>query len=463
MLAAERDRAIAANRREFAAAYDGLRWVSPTEAEHAETLRAATLGALDGRLRWAFDGSKPHLGPLSPGCQACGEGTWSCLFINGRCNARCFFCPSEQAEIGEPATSTVGFPKPAEYADFVSRFAVRGVSLSGGEPLLTRKRTVAYIEAVRARLGAKAHLWVYTNGTLLDADTLCELRAAGVDELRLNLHAAGYAIAPVVQAVRVMPLVTVEIPAIPEEEGRLQALLPALRDAGLAHLNLHQLRATPFNCRHFAARGYTLLHGPKASVLESELTALRLMRHAAEAGIDLPIQYCAFAYRQRFQAAAARRRFAPVVRKSWEDLTGEGVIRTLVLKSDAARLGAVVARFEAVAIPAAAWTLDARRSRLAFRLELLPLLEPADGIVAVSYHAATLRPEVSYQHPYQTFQLESGRTLVVERRPLLAERNLAPAEVDGLRSAMGEANAPVELPPDLREFERPSPGLPDYY
>ena len=70
----------------------------------------------------AFKGTKPHIGSLSPGCRICGEGGWSCLFINGKCNCRCFYCPSPQDETGVPTTHRVAFARPADYAAYLDRF-----------------------------------------------------------------------------------------------------------------------------------------------------------------------------------------------------------------------------------------------------------------------------------------------------------------------------------------------------
>ncbi len=85
------------------------------------------------------------------------------------------------------------------------------------------------------------------------------------------------------RAVGIIPTVTVEIPAVPEDAGRLRELLPAMADAGIAHLNLHQLRLTPYNIQRLAGRPFTDLHGNKRPVLETELAALELLAWSLEA------------------------------------------------------------------------------------------------------------------------------------------------------------------------------------
>ena len=93
------------------------------------------------------------------------------------------------------------------------------------------------------------------------------------------------------------------------------------------------MRALCFQ-RRLTERQYTFLHGEKVTVLESELTALTLMQHVARRGIDLPVNYCSFVFKNRFQRAAARRRSALLMAKPHEDVTAGGYIRAICLVGD---------------------------------------------------------------------------------------------------------------------------------
>jgi uncharacterized protein len=88
--------------------------------------------------------------------------------------------------------------------------------------------------------------------------------------------------------------------------NRLRAQYTADRIMGINHLHLHQLRLTPHNRSKFKNRPYTFLHGEKVTVLESELTALALIRQASSQRLTLPINYCSFVYKHRYQRTAAR-------------------------------------------------------------------------------------------------------------------------------------------------------------
>ncbi|MGD9974543.1 MAG: radical SAM protein [Desulfatirhabdiaceae bacterium] len=399
---------IAANRREYGRQYDFLEFPTRDQAMTAHAERDELLVWL--RENAAFDccDTKVDTRRLSPGCRTCANGAWSCLFINGRCNAACFYCPATQDETAEPMSNGIPFVSPDDYAEYVALFGFTGASISGGEPLLTLDRTIAYLTAVRRRCGDSVHLWMYTNGILLTRKIARRLRDAGLCEIRFDIGAIRYSLSKLHLAIGIIPTVTVEIPTIPEEETRLQNKLVEMAGAGVQHLNLHQLRLTPHNSRNLAARAYTFVHGEKVTVLESELTALRLVRHAIEQGIDLPVNYCSFPYKWRFQHAAARRRGIPFILADNETVTESGYLRVP---------GAgCVQYFEAVTLPAGS-----------------------------NYHQQVF--EIS---------LPSGRRIIVDKRPVSQ-----PIPVSSSLFTNFTPQTPV--PDELHRFERITLGLAEYF
>jgi pyruvate formate-lyase activating enzyme-like uncharacterized protein len=406
MSAQDQQTQIAANRQEYGRYYDFLVFPTPEQAVAAMAERDDLMAWLREHATLGCNDTKVDCRRLSPGCQCCAAGGWSCLFINGRCNASCFYCPTSQDETGDPLTNGIPFAAPDDYAEYVAQFGFSGVSISGGEPLLTLDRTLAYLAAVRQRCGANVHLWLYTNGTLLTRDIALELRAAGLDEIRFDIGATNYQLIKLQLAVGVIPTVTVEIPLVPEDAGLLADLLPVLAETGVGHLNLHQLRLTPHNCRHLANRPYTFIHGEKVTVLESELGALRLVRHGIEQGIDLPINYCSFPYKRRFQHAAARRRGIPLVMTPDDTVTAAGYIRQVTADT--------VRYFEAVTVAGS-----------------------------------------SGRFPATEILLPSGRRIVVEKRPVSPPY---PATPDLFSAACGS-----QLPAELLPFETIPTGLAPYF
>lgn len=108
MLRSWRDKITQDNQAEFKDLYDRFRWVTEEEGVAAAEQRRSVLSALEGQIHLRAKGTKPHFGPLSPGCELCAQGLWSCLFVNGKCNCRCFYCPAEQNSVDIPRPT--GFP-----------------------------------------------------------------------------------------------------------------------------------------------------------------------------------------------------------------------------------------------------------------------------------------------------------------------------------------------------------------
>jgi len=401
-----REKLINANSREYGRAYDLLRFADDAAVAAANHERDDLLAWLGEHARFGYAGTKVDCSRLSPGCQRCGEGSWSCLFINGRCNGRCFYCPTTQEDDGPPVTNGLAFSSPEEYADYVERFGFRGVSISGGEPLLTPQLTLAYLRTVRQRCGDDLHLWLYTNGTLLTKELCQQLREAGLDEIRFDLGAVRYHLKKLRLAVGVIPTVTVEIPAVPEDEILMQRTMRELAEAGCNHLNLHQLRLTPHNLPHLLERDYTFVHGEKVTVLESELTALRLVRYSIEQGIGLAVNYCSFPYKRRFQHAAARRRAALSVCGPGEQVTECGYLRVV------------------------------------------------EG-GAVQYSEAAILQTPSMRGPFEKIMLQGGRPLYLERQPVTPRLPLTEQEAAGLASG--------DVPERLNAWERIAVGLAPYF
>jgi len=401
-----KQRLIESNRREYGLQYELLNFANTEQLIAASKVRKELLQWLEQRACFGYSGTKVDCSGLSPGCRCCGDGGWSCLFVNGRCNGRCFYCPTSQDDDGPPVTNGLAFATPEEYAAYVVALGFSGVSISGGEPLITPDLTLAYIRAVRKRCGDDVHLWLYTNGTLLTADLCSRLRNAGLDEIRFDLGAVRYHLKKLRLAVGCIPTVTVEIPAVPEDEELLKRKMVEMAEAGVNHLNIHQMRLTPFNFGPLTERGYTFLHGEKVTVLESELSALRMVRFGLEQGIRLPVNYCSFIYKRRFQHAAARRRAALTIRVSGEVVTEPGYLRTLTE-------------------------------------------------TGVRYCEASILQNPSYRYPFEKLVLETGRALYLERRPLTPEFELPNSEL----TALGAGNPPEML----ARFERIDSGLAEYF
>jgi pyruvate formate-lyase activating enzyme-like uncharacterized protein len=449
----------------------------------APTLMAASeerdeiIRALEGKAVWGYRGTKTDVGRLSPGCRHCGSGTWSCLFINGLCNAGCFYCPAPQDREDVPTTQTVDFPDVDDYIRYLKKFHYKGVSISGGEPFLTFDKTLSFITRIRQEMGEEVYLWLYTNGILATKDKLWALRKAGLNEIRFDIGATGYRTDKVEMAIPIMDAVTVEIPAVPEEFETLKHLVVRLQQAGLSYLNLHQIRCTPHNYEKLMKRGYTFLHGPRITVLESELTALRLIRYAREQGLSLPVNYCSSIYKYRYQRMAARKRYAPVIANPWEEVTDTGMIRTLAVKGPRPRLEQVSHDLLRGGVEPSQYHFPDFADKLYFRKAHWDRINFEDLDLVVSYSRAFMLPGVSYRNMFREVPLTSRKSIIIERTPVVKDYIFTAGEIRGFRDALdpkdplcNEQQQAIRQTPFLQEalariyeYERPGYGLPEYY
>lgn len=479
-----RKKLIELNEKEYKENYSAFRWVSEERAREAAAERAEILEALSGRVRIGFKGTKVDCNGLSPGCTLCGEGAWSCLFINQICNARCFYCPSEQTHRAEPSTNGILLQTPGEYVRYLRQFRFRGASISGGEPFLTFERSLKYLAEIRKGLGEQIYLWLYTNGIAVTREKLVLFKEAGLDEIRFDISANHYELSKVAMAMEEIGRVTVEIPALPEDFERMKYVMRELRTLGVKHLNLHHLRCTPHNRENLVKRGYTFLHGPKVTVLDSELTALRLLRYAKEAAMDLPINYCSYVYKNRFQTVGQRLRLVPYVCNPYEDITAAGAIRRMYIKENQEKIAALGERLEKEGWENATWYIPKSRDRLFFKESLWPLLSPSEHTLFLDYFIPVLNSGPSYHFIFKEVPLSRKKAVFVEkvsgphgkklegasldifaRHFLRGERNQEDSTYSENLGPLSGGDLP-RLTPELEEigeFEEIGFGLQDYY
>ena len=443
---------ILSNRKEYGERYRRIRFVGKEEAEKFTTLRSNLLNVAGEGVSACADNSKMHTGLLSPGCRLCVEGKWSCLFINNLCNAHCFYCPSSQEYLSVPSTNNLVFKKPADYVAYVNEFGFRGVSFSGGEPLLSFDRTIEYLRAVRKHSGSDIHLWLYTNGSLLTPEKVRVLAAEGLDEIRFDLSAYGYSFDKLRLAVSKIPVVTVEIPAIPEDIDLLKQKTREMVEEGVDYLNLHQLRLTGYNFENLTKRSYTFLHGAKVSVLESELAALEILKHVTQEGIQLPVNYCSFVYKNRYQALAGRKRYIQYMTKPWEQAVDSGYLRSLSLQG----------------------SLPDITSSPGFRNRIIntgdkyyipdpSLLEElsAGQSVFLSYSKVTLQASLSYYYPFRELRLTSGMKVYLEKVPVFSQNFLNQKRFSDFLQGKGSGKSRPWMA--AGEFEKIPFGLAPYF
>ncbi len=408
-----------ANLRDYGSLYYAMRWMTDEDAARAERERSGLLERLAPHITYHANGSKICYRGMSPGCELCMNGLWSCLFINNVCNSGCFFCPNEQNTFTAPESAGIKFRTPGQYTEYCRLFGIEGVSISGGEPLLTPKRTSAFMKESRESLGGKPYMWIYSNGILADDEALKKLRDLRINEIRFNIVSRGYNTDAARRAVKYIPAVTVEIPAIPEDLPKLKSAIRELDEAGVKFLNLHQIRATPYNCRRLIERDYTFIPGPHPSVLESELAALEVMLFAEQEGLNISVNYCSFVYRHRYHARAAASRFSHAAARGFESVTERGFIRRIGTAGDKKVINDIAGVLRRSEADPGRWSVSEGGSELYFHPSILEKFAGAGLPLIIKYTQAVPSEGKSGTGDF-TVSLGQGMDVALRRKDLFS-------------------------------------------
>ncbi len=415
---------VIANRSEFGSWYAQMNWAHDDYLKTLSARRNEVLVQLQELgTQFGYNATKTDVRILSPGCKLCAEGEWSCLFINNKCNASCFYCPSSQNDISEPSTQSFVFQEPSSYIAYLERFGFKGASLSGGEPFLTFDKTLKFVKAIKKHFGNNLHLWLYTNGILADENKLNLLAEAGLDEIRFDIGATGYNTDKVALAVGRIPTVTVEVPAV--DLNKLKTVSKELANLGVNHLNLHQLRATKYNVEKIIKKGFHFIHGPKVLVAESEIIALECIKYTLENEINLPVNYCSFVFKNSHQNKAARLRAYDEFLKPFDELTRAGFIRNLHVRAEPQVLSELSNELKSADyLPeGATFYYKETSSQLYFNLALLPVFFPKGYDILLSYSYVHLRGALSYQNQFKEIRL-GGKKVFVEKVAVLHNQKI---------------------------------------
>lgn len=404
--------------------YQELKWLTKKDAIRANEERKGLLQSLSHKVSYSFRENKIHIGKLSPGCLICGEGCWSCMFINALCTAHCFYCPQDRKAKEErpPTEEGIIFENSKDYVDYLEKFNFKGVGFSGGEPLLIFEKLLEYLEKIRERFGKKIYLWIYTNGDLVNQDKLKRLKEAGLDEIRFDISAKDYDLRPVELAVNTINTVTVEIPAIPEDYEIVKKCLVKLQKIGVKYLNIHQLNATEYNYKNFSDRRYTFLHRPSIPIFESEITALKLISYAIENKISLPVNYCSSVYKNRLQGKGKRERSAPLISEDFEEITSAGYIRSLSVEGSPTNIKKIVNILQEKKRQDNLWRVNDAKTTVSFHSSLLKYIDFGKNNLTVTYFYPQLIPALNSNESGKEVALNSYRKVFLKKEPIAKEK-----------------------------------------
>lgn len=133
-------------------------------------------------------------GQLSQGCIQCIQGRKSVLFITGQCNLSCYYCPvsDQRMHNSHMYINETFIPETMNLENSIKLIikeldlcGSRGISITGGDPLLAPERIYKIGKALKDHYGPKFHIHLYTPGREGSAE-LFESISQVIDEIRFH-------------------------------------------------------------------------------------------------------------------------------------------------------------------------------------------------------------------------------------------------------------------------------------
>jgi len=255
-------------------------------------------------------------GKLIKGCQECVLGNKTVLFITGKCERKCYYCPLPESRknldvvyANERKLSNVNAVNEAiEEARLCSS---KGLGITGGNPLQVLSRTINFVKAFKKAFGKSFHIHIYLPTDLATKEKLEKLAKSGIDEIRFHPYFLNNDLKGLKAIADAYALkkkynwkVGIEIPAIPKTEKQTIRFLKTVTGSACSgstidFLNLNEFEMPSLGGENLQKRGMNTV-GNSIAIKGSEKTALKILK-TLENQVNYPIHYCSAKTKNLFQ------------------------------------------------------------------------------------------------------------------------------------------------------------------
>ncbi len=190
-------------------------------------------------------------GSVSEGCKHCINGSKMVLFVTGRCNTGCFYCPVS----AEKKLKDVMYANERKVTDFseiieeAESMDATGTGITGGDPVLVLDRTLDMITKLKNHFGQEHHIHLYTS--MMNYDAALKLSDAGLNEIRFHPSIPDWTKLNIETLNKIASIpnldVGIEVPCIPGYETELTCLIECAHKAGVNFINLNELEFSESN------------------------------------------------------------------------------------------------------------------------------------------------------------------------------------------------------------------------
>jgi pyruvate formate-lyase activating enzyme-like uncharacterized protein len=274
------------------------------------------------------------IGRLPRGCTLCRRGSKMVLLATGKCESGCFYCPLSQKKKGKEVVyaNEKLVEKDEDVIKEAELIGAEGTGITGGDPLAVLDETVHYIEMLKARFGLKHHIHLYTS--TIDRDAYLRLQEAGLDELRIHpaledwdrLQGSGLE-----EAVKGLTMkVGLEIPAVPGEEERMEALVRFADSIDLDFVNLNELEFSETNCDKLLEKGFGVKDDISSAAKGSMEAAVRIL----SLDLQIPRHFCSSSFKDAIQLRKRMLRRAQRIARPGDVITKDGTLLKGIIETN---------------------------------------------------------------------------------------------------------------------------------
>ncbi len=339
-------------------------------------------------------------GDVAVGCKFCSEGSKMVLFVTGKCNTGCKYCPVSLERKGRAGTyaNELKVSSDEDVIGEAEAMDAMGTGITGGDPLCDIDLTLHYILLMKNHFGPKHHIHLYTS--MIDPEKIRLLRDAGLDEVRFHPRENewnNFDTSDLKKVVSIEGLdVGIEVPSLPGREKDLESMISKAFSAGVSFVNLNELEFSESNWDMMKDNGYLLKDHISSAIKGSEEVSLALIdAHPGER-----IHFCSSSFKDGTQLRRRLIRRAEHTAKDYEIVTDDGTILKGLLYADDLNEAAEFLRTE-YDVPDSLIFIDTSKNRM----------ETAPWILQ----------EIADELPYKCYIIEEYPTadrLEVERMPL---------------------------------------------
>jgi pyruvate formate-lyase activating enzyme-like uncharacterized protein len=321
------------------------------------------------------------------------------LFITGRCGTDCFYCPISPEKKGKDVmfANERRISDLSEMLEEAESMDATGTGITGGDPLVSMDRTLSAIKMLKEHFGSGHHIHLYTS--IIDLNRSKELCNAGLDEIRFHPPMSQWekmdfdTISKIISETSMD--VGIEVPAIPDNEIKLERLVISASEAGVDFININEFEFSESNWNMMEDLGYKIKDELSSAVAGSEEMVSALMKKYPR----YPIHFCSSAFKDGVQLRKRLIRRANVIAEKYDVVTEDGtIVKGIVYADDLKEAAAALLKLK---VPEELMFIDTERKRIEV--------------------ASWKLRKISKKLPYRSYIIEEYPTfdrMEVERMPL---------------------------------------------